>query len=44
MLESELKEINIIFGNIKAKPKPFLIFDRRIINFLNEIHLEIKKK
>ena len=43
MLESELKEINIIFGNIKAKPKPFLIFDRRIINFLNEIHLEIKK-
>lgn len=43
MLETELKEINIIFGNIKAKPKPFLIFDKRIIDFLNEIYLEIKK-
>ena len=43
MPESELKEINIIFGNIKAKPKPFLIFDKRIIDFLNEIYLEIKK-
>ena len=42
MSASELKELNITFGNIEDESKPFLIFDERIINFLNEIHLEIK--